>query len=178
MAASWICSTAKPPSWASEDLMDQAVGSILARADSGARILVIAAAATMISVVSAQVVMRYAFNGSFDWADEVSRLAFVWTIFLAIPLGIRDGTHVGIELLVARFPPAVRGMVFKAMSLIAGIMMLIVFWQGVIVAGVTWSERLASIDVTSSVFFMPVILGALHSALHLLHLGLGSEPVV
>ena len=48
----------------------------------------------MVLVVSAQVVIRYVFNDSLDWADEVSRIAFVWTIFLAIPLGIRDGTHV------------------------------------------------------------------------------------
>lgn len=151
--------------------MDRALASILARADTGARVLVIAGAATMVAVVAAQVIMRYVFNRSFDWADEVSRLAFVWTIFLAIPLGIRDGTHVGIELLVARFPRAIRRMVFRAMSLIAGAMMLILFWQSVVVAGATWSERLGSIDVTSSVFFIPVILGALHSALHLFHLG-------
>lgn len=157
--------------------MERAVASILARADSGARVLVIAAAAAMVAVVSAQVIMRYVFNGSFDWADEVSRLAFVWTIFLAIPLGIRDGTHVGIELLVTRFAPAVRRMVFRATSLIAGIMMLIVFWQSVVVAGATWSERLGSTDMTSSVFFVPVILGALHSALHLFRLGLGSDAM-
>ena len=145
---------------------------ILARADAGARYLVMFGAATMVIVVSAQVVMRYVFNGSFDWADEVSRLAFVWTIFLAIPLGIRDGTHVGIELLVARFAAPVRRAVFRTMSLIAGLMMLIVFWQSVIVAGATWSERLGSLNLTSSVFFIPVILGTLHSALHLFHLAL------
>ena len=155
--------------------MDRVVSSVLARADAGARLLVIVCAAVMITVVSAQVVMRYVFNGSFDWADEVSRLAFVWTIFLAIPLGIRDGTHVGIELLVARFPSTLRARVFRAMSLIAGAMMLIVFWQSVVVAGATWSERLGSLDLTSSVFFMPLILGALHSALHLFHLGLGPD---
>lgn len=151
--------------------MNRAVTMILARADAGARYLVMFGAATMVIVVSAQVVMRYVFNGSFDWADEVSRLAFVWTIFLAIPLGIRDGTHVGIELLVTRLPAPARRAVFRAMSLIAGAMMLIVFWQTVIVAGATWSERLGSLNLTSSVFFIPVILGTLHSALHLFHLG-------
>lgn len=155
--------------------MDRALASILARVDVGARFLVISCAAVMIVVVSAQVVMRYVFNGSFDWADELSRVAFVWTIFLAIPLGIRDGTHVGIELLVNRFSLRTRRIIFRATSLIAGAMMLVVFWQSVVVAGATWSERLGSIDVTSSVFFVPLILGALHSALHLLHLGLGPD---
>jgi TRAP-type C4-dicarboxylate transport system permease small subunit len=39
----------------------------------------------MVAVVSAQVALRYGFNRSIDWADEVGRLAFVWAIFLAIP---------------------------------------------------------------------------------------------
>ena len=153
-------------------LLDRIFSQVLARADQGARILVIACAALMVVVVSAQVVMRYVFNGSFDWADEVSRLAFVWTIFLAIPLGIRDGTHVGIELLVERFPPRLRRMSGQAMSLLAAGMMLVVFYTSVSVAQLTWSERLGAIDITSSVFFFPIIAGALHSALHLAHMSL------
>lgn len=41
----------------------------------------------MVATVTAQVVLRYGLNLSIDWADEVSRLAFVWSIFLAVPLG-------------------------------------------------------------------------------------------
>ncbi|BCH28869.1 hypothetical protein MesoLjLc_07990 [Mesorhizobium sp. L-8-10] len=150
---------------------------LLARADTGARLLVILGAAAMVVVVSAQVVMRYVFNGSFDWADEASRIAFVWTIFLAIPLGIRDGTHVGIELLVARFPDGLRRFVARLMCALAAVMMTVVFWTSIIVALATWSERLGAINMTSSVFFFPVILGALHAALHLVHLALfPAEP--
>ena len=126
----------------------------------------------MVCVVSAQVVMRYIFNGSFDWADEVSRIAFVWTIFLAIPLGIRDGTHVGIELLVKRFPVTLRGMLARVTNGLAALMMMVVFWTSVVVALATWSERLGALNVTSSVFFFPVILGALHASLHLTQMAL------
>ncbi len=151
---------------------DRLLTAILMRADSGARLLVMTGAAAMVAVVSAQVVMRYVFNGSFDWADEVSRIAFVWTIFLAIPLGIRDGTHVGIDLLVERFPVKVRQTLARIMSLLAAGMMLVVLWTSVAVALSTWSERLGALDMTSSVFFFPVILGAAHGALHLIHLAL------
>ncbi|MGO4852875.1 TRAP transporter small permease [Phaeovulum sp. W22_SRMD_FR3] len=151
---------------------DRLLTTILARADTGARFLVILGAAAMVAIVSGQVIMRYVFNGSFDWADEASRIAFVWTIFLAVPMGIRDGTHVGIELLVNRFPPALRMMVSRVMSALAAAMMLVIFWTSVVVALATWSERLGAINLTSSVFFFPVILGALHSALHLSRMAL------
>lgn len=157
--------------------MDRFLTSLLARADQGARFLVMLGAAAMVVVVSAQVAMRYLFNGSFDWADEVSRLAFVATIFLAIPLGIRDGTHVGIDLLVSRLPEGLRVGIARLMSLLAAGMMLVVFWTAIVVAVTTWSERLGSINLTSSVFFLPVILGALHSALHLVHMAVAPGTV-
>lgn len=153
-------------------MLDRILTSILTRADKGARYLVILGAAAMVCVVSAQVVMRYVFNGSFDWADEVSRIAFVWTIFLAIPLGIRDGTHVGIELLVKRFPVHLRSMLARVTNALAALMMMVVFWTSFIVALATWSERLGALSMTSSVFFFPVILGALHASLHLAQLAL------
>lgn len=159
-------------------MLDRILTSTLARADTGARYLVMIGAATMVAVVSAQVVMRYVFNGSFDWADEVSRIAFVWTIFLAIPLGIRDGTHVGIELLVQRFPHRLRSLLARVTNGLAALLMLVVFWTSIIVALATWSERLGAINITSSVFFFPIILGALHAALHLTQMALfPSAPI-
>jgi TRAP-type C4-dicarboxylate transport system permease small subunit len=80
----------------------------LDRLDLAAKWLIIAAMAVMIVVVSVQVALRYLLNTSLDWSDEVSRLLFVWGMFLAIPLGIREGAHVGIELLVGHLPPAWR----------------------------------------------------------------------
>jgi TRAP-type C4-dicarboxylate transport system permease small subunit len=155
--------------------IDRILASILTRADSGARLVVMAGAALMVVVVSAQVVMRYVFNGSFDWADEVSRIAFVWTIFLAIPLGIRDGTHVGIELAVSRLPLRLRRLVARLTSALAAMMMAVVFWISIGVASATWSERLGAIDMTSSVFFFPIIFGSLHAALHLARLALSPQ---
>ena len=150
--------------------MRTVVPRILARADTGARFVATVAAGIMVVVVTAQVVMRYGFNASFDWADEVSRLAFVTTIFVAIPLGIRDGTHVGIDLFVNRLPARSRRVVIRATTALAGVMLLIVTKATVDVAAATWSERMGALNVTSSVFFLPVIVGVLHSALHLLHM--------
>ncbi|SFJ67219.1 TRAP transporter small permease [Celeribacter neptunius] len=155
---------------------DRLLTAILTRADKGTRLIVMLGAATMIIVVSAQVVMRYVFNGSFDWADEVSRIAFVWTTFLAIPLGVRDGSHVGITLLVDRLPVRTRDLIARLMNLLAAAMMLVVFWTSIEVAAATWSERLGAINMTSSVFFIPVILASAHSALHLLQSALKPVP--
>ncbi|WP_157961875.1 TRAP transporter small permease [Acuticoccus kandeliae] len=140
----------------------------LAGIDTGVRLVVIVCVVVMVSVVSAQVGMRYLLNSSIDWAEEVSRLAFVATVFLAIPLGLRDKAHVGIDILVNRFPPAARAILARALALLAAAMLLVVFVTAIRVAETTWSERLGSLAITSSVFFFPVIVSALHTALHLI----------
>lgn len=144
--------------------------------DLASGVVVSACMAVMVMVVSAQVFMRYVLNSSFDWADEVSRLAFVSAVFLAIPLGLREGAHVGITIVVQCMPPRLQDLLRRALCLVAAVMLVIVFYKAVSVASLTWSERMGVLQVTSSVFFMPIIFGLLHSALHLVLLAFGPPP--
>lgn len=157
--------------------MRDAFDLALARVDDVARFVVIGCMIVMITVVSAQVFMRYILNDSLDWADEVSRLAFVWSIFLAIPLGIREGAHVGIDILTSRFPVTVSRKLGRVLYFLAFLLMCVVVVTGIDVAAETWSERLGAINMTSSSFFIAVVIGSAHAALHLLHLVLYPEPV-
>ena len=141
--------------------------AVLDRTDYAARVVIIAAMVVMIVVVSVQVVLRYVFNSSIDWADEIARLAFVWSIFLAIPLGIRHGAHVGIELFVAHLQPSLRTWLARLMSLLAAVLMAVLCYEAIMVAAETWDELLPTLAMTSSTFFIPVIIGAGHSFLHL-----------
>ena len=144
--------------------------------DRAARWIIVGSSATMIAVVSLQVLLRYAFNSSLDWSDEISRLLFVWSMFLAIPLGIREGAHVGIELLTVHLPAHARALLAKACAVIAAALMAVVFWQAVKVAWLTWDELMQSLNVSANWFMVPVAIAAAHSFLHLVQL-LWREPV-
>jgi TRAP-type C4-dicarboxylate transport system permease small subunit len=148
----------------------------LDRLDLAAKWLIIAAMAVMIVVVSVQVALRYLLNTSLDWSDEVSRLLFVWCMFLAIPLGIREGAHVGIELLVGHLPAEWRRLLVKAMAVVAGGMMALILYETISVAYETWDELLPTLDMSTNWFLVPVAVAAAHSILHLVQL-LWREPV-
>ncbi|RNF34346.1 TRAP transporter small permease [Paracoccus methylarcula] len=150
--------------------MERVFTLVLSRVDAVARVVLLGCMTVMIVVVATQVLMRYAFNASIDWADEVSRLAFVWSIFIAIPLGIREGAHVGIELLINKLPRKLARQVTRTMLALAFLLMCVVTYEAVVVAYETWSERLGAINISSSYFFVAVIVGSAHAALHLLHL--------
>ncbi len=57
--------------------------------------------AVMLAIVTSQVFMRYVMNRSLDWADETATLLFVWTVFLALPLALRNGGHIVMEMLLS-----------------------------------------------------------------------------
>ena len=138
--------------------------------DRAARWVIIWFSAAMIAIVTLQIVLRYAFNSSIDWSDEVSRLFFVWCMFLAIPLGIREGAHVGIELLTTHLPAPARRLLLKGCALVSAAMMLVVFWQAVKVSILTWDEMMQSTNLSTNWFMVPVAIAAAHSFLHLVQL--------
>lgn len=150
--------------------MRQLYSRCLDRVDRVARWVIITASAAMISIVSGQVLLRYVFNSSLDWSDEVSRLLFVWCMFLAIPLGIREGAHVGIELLTSHIPAAPRQLLAKGCALAAAALMAVVCWQSVKVTLLTWDEMMQSLNMSTNWFMVPVAVATAHSFLHLIQL--------
>ncbi|MDR2175678.1 MAG: TRAP transporter small permease [Synergistaceae bacterium] len=55
-------------------------------------------------VVFAQVFQRYVFNIALPWATDVIRIAFVYTIFLGMTLGVIKKLHLNIDFLIHSFP--------------------------------------------------------------------------
>ena len=150
--------------------MRAAYSRVLDAVDRLARWAIIAASALMIGIVTLQVALRYGFNTSIDWSEEVSRLLFVWSMFLAIPLGIREGAHVGIELLVAHIAPQLRKVLARGCALGGAAIMVVVFWQAVKVGALTWDEMMQSLNASTNWFMVPVAIAAAHSFFHFLQL--------
>ena len=52
----------------------------------------------------AVVVLRYAFNSGITVSEELARFCFVWLTFIGAAVAMHDGTHLGMDSLVARLP--------------------------------------------------------------------------
>jgi TRAP-type transport system small permease protein len=62
----------------------------------------------IVLLVFSNVVGRYALGTSFAGAEELSRLLFVWLVFLGAILTLRRRAHLGVELVQARLPRGAR----------------------------------------------------------------------
>jgi TRAP-type C4-dicarboxylate transport system permease small subunit len=145
--------------------------------DALSRHILIGSMIVMTVVVCAQVILRFAFSHSIDWADEISRLLFVWSMFLAIPHGIKHGAHVGIDALVSRMPENLRGLNARVMRLFCAGLCLIVVWMGIFVVREKWDELMPTIDITATVYYFPVIFAMFHSCVHFLILVVRGESI-
>lgn len=149
---------------------------LLHAADRALTAVLIAAVAVMVTVVASQVALRYGLNRSFDWADEIGRLAFVWSIFLAIPLGVRDGAHIGIDLVVDKLPAAGQSALRRAGAALGAALMLAICWAAVRTCREQWDELMSTVDYSVGWFIVPVAIGALFSAFHLVHQVIAGPP--
>lgn len=56
-----------------------------------------------VSIIFYQVVMRFVFNDSPSWTEEVARYMFIWQIWLGASAGLREGNHIRLTLISEYF---------------------------------------------------------------------------
>lgn len=136
---------------------------------------IVLAMGLMTVIVSSQVFMRYVMSSSIDSADELSRLCFIWAIFLAIPHGVKHGVHVGIDLFTMMMPEKLREALFRIMAGCSTLLMIMVMLGGWVATVDRWPELMPTLPVTSAIYFIAVLVCGAHSLLHLALLAWGGS---
>jgi len=75
---------------------------VLARAFQAVEAVLAALLLGMVLMVFGNVVLRYAFNSGIVVSEELSRFFFVWLTFLGAIVAMHEGSHLGMDSLVAR----------------------------------------------------------------------------
>ncbi len=146
----------------------RAVRAALVAFDRFSSWVLIATMGAMSLMVSTQVFYRYVLGSSIDSADEVSRLLFVWVIFLAIPHGLKYGVHVGIDIVVMHVPPRVREGLFRLMCAGVALLMAAVLQAAWVSTQDKWQELMPTLPVTAALYYIPVLICAGHTLIHAL----------
>ena len=55
-----------------------------------------------------EVVLRTVFNTGWGGSYEISIMALIWCAFIGVSLGIKENVHIGVDLLVNKFPPKLK----------------------------------------------------------------------
>lgn len=84
----------------------------------------------LVVLVSANVVARYVLQMGWLWAEELSRLVFVWTVFLGSYVALHRKQHMAIEFVVARLPAPYRRPVLALARVAVVAFLAVMVWSG------------------------------------------------
>jgi TRAP-type C4-dicarboxylate transport system permease small subunit len=76
--------------------------------------------AAMVALALAQILSRALFSYTLDWAEELARVALVWSVLLVAPFAYRSGAHVSIASFAAALPPRLLLAVSLLLNLLIG----------------------------------------------------------
>jgi C4-dicarboxylate transporter, DctQ subunit len=81
-------------------------------------------------LVFVQVVLRYVFNYSLSWSEEIARYLIVWFVFIGSSIAVREKAHATMDALVTYLP--IKGK--KIFSIIANLISIVfcvfLIWSG------------------------------------------------
>ena len=122
-------------------------------------ILIIAMFSAMVIVIFAQVIMRYVFNNSLYWSEELGKFFFVWISWLGISLGEREGEHIKITMLVDRLSFKKAHIFNIISSLFVLAICLITFYYSSTLVISQWTTKYAGIHISISWGYLAVAVG-------------------
>lgn len=135
--------------------------------------------AAMLALALAQIVARGVFHYSLDWAEELARVALVWSVLLVGPFAYRTGAHVAIVSFAEAVPPRLLAVVSLVLNgLIVWILAVLfvesfAFWRrGLELMASTLDVKMAWIyAVVPLAFAMLILVGVELIGRLVLHLG-------
>jgi TRAP-type C4-dicarboxylate transport system permease small subunit len=125
----------------------------------GTKILMGCCAGIMTLVIVAEVVLRYGFGHSLYFAEELSRLTFVWAGFLATSLALRKGVHASVSLLVDCFSRTPRKVTMLFAHAVVLFFLLFVFFASLTVLPHQWIQFTPTMEIRMFWFYLSVPVG-------------------
>jgi TRAP-type C4-dicarboxylate transport system permease small subunit len=105
----------------------------------------VVAMAIMLACIALQVVMRYVFGNAPSWTEELALLMFSLCIMGGIALGVREGFHVRLDILLNVLPPQLRRWMETAINAATAAFGAYLAWSGLRFVDVTSGSVSAAI---------------------------------
>ncbi|NOX32375.1 MAG: TRAP transporter small permease [Deltaproteobacteria bacterium] len=77
-----------------------------------------------------EVILRSVFNTGWSGSYEITIMALIWCTFIGVSLGIKKNVHIGVDLLVNKFPPPIKKLFVYLSILCCLIFGIVIAFQG------------------------------------------------
>jgi TRAP-type C4-dicarboxylate transport system permease small subunit len=115
--------------------------------------------AAMVGIIFFQVIMRYVFNNSLSWSEELGKFIFVWISWLGISIGQRRNEHIKITMLVDKLPPMGQKIAEIISDIILIIICLVTLYYAIILVQTQVKVPYAGIKISTAWGYLSLVLG-------------------
>lgn len=127
--------------------------------DKAEDICLVAMFALMVAAIFLQIIMRFVFNNSLVWSEELGKFIFVWISWVGLSIGERRNEHIKITLVTDRFSPKVQK-IFEIISyLVLTAILLVIIYYAVILVRTQSHIHYAGIKISISWGYLSLIVG-------------------
>ena len=105
------------------------------------------------------VVLRYVFNASVVWTEEVARYSLVWLVLLGAAGALARGDHMVVDFLVPRFPGWLKALSWVARMGVQICVLVVLIWYGAKNVGGTWQMKTMALGIPKAIPLMAVPIG-------------------
>jgi TRAP-type C4-dicarboxylate transport system, small permease component len=113
----------------------------------------------MVGVIFLQVIMRYVFNNSLTWSEELGKFIFVWISWLGISIGHRRREHIAITMVVDKLGYRAQKTAEVITELILAVICGVTVYYGILMMQVQVPVPYAAIKISTSWGYLSLVLG-------------------
>ncbi len=115
----------------------------------------------MTAIICYQVVLRYVFNHSPSWSEEIAIVLMIWFGMLSIPIGVRLNIHIGIEFIYNMFPLRMQWMISRFIFLLIGGFGVVMLFSGAELVEFMMMSTLPATKLPSAVEYIVIPISGL-----------------
>ncbi len=102
--------------------------------------------ASLLAIMSAQIVWRYGFNSSLLWSEELCRYILIWVSFLAAVLAFERGEVAALSFLASALPRVPSIWVAMIVSVLSGALCFTLAWYGYVYAKLAGGQPIPALS--------------------------------
>jgi TRAP-type C4-dicarboxylate transport system permease small subunit len=111
----------------------------------------------MTLIIVYRVIMRFFFNNTPSWSEELTALLMVYITLLSFPLGIKDDQHLSLTMFYEKLPKSLQYIVtLLNYILILAFSGFVLVYNGILMVQMTSSSYLSSLPVRNAVLYIMV----------------------
>lgn len=126
-------------------------------------IILIPALTVSIILIFVQVIMRYVFNNSLSWSEELARFMYIWEVWIGISLCVKNHSHLRITLIynvVKGRGAVILDILVNVLWFVFGLL-LIKYGQEAVIQILGFNQKSTALKASMGVVYSGIPLGAL-----------------